>query len=40
MEAILAFVPPEDQVKYSAMTGQSLFYMGETNLQAQNTGDR
>ena len=33
MEAILAFVPPEDQVKYSAMTGQSLFYMGETNLK-------
>ena len=30
MEAILSFVPPEDQVKYSAMTGQSLFYMGET----------
>jgi DNA primase len=33
MEAVLAFVPPEDQVKYSAMTGQSLFYMGETDLQ-------
>jgi hypothetical protein len=33
MEAILAFVPAEDQVKYSAMTGQSLFYMGETNLK-------
>ena len=33
MDAILAFVPPEDQIKYSAMTGQSLFYMGETNLQ-------
>jgi hypothetical protein len=33
MEAILAFVPPEDQVKYSAMTGQSLFYMGETDLK-------
>lgn len=32
MEAILAFVPPEERVKYSAMTGQSLFYMGETNL--------
>ena len=23
MDAILAFVPPEDQVKYSAMTGQA-----------------
>jgi Fe2+ transport system protein FeoA len=33
MEAVLAFVPIEDQVKYSAMTGQSLFYMGETNLK-------
>jgi len=33
MEAILSFVPPEDQVKYSAMTGQSLFYMGETDLK-------
>ena len=33
MEAILSFVPPEDQVKFSAMTGQSLFYMGETNLK-------
>ena len=33
MEAVLSFVPPEDQVKYSAMTGQSLFYMGETNLK-------
>ena len=33
MESVLSFVPPEDQVKYSAMTGQSLFYMGETNLK-------
>ena len=33
MEAVLSLVPPEDQVKYSAMTGQSLFYMGETDLQ-------
>jgi DNA primase len=33
MEAVLSFVPPEDHVKYSAMTGQSLFYMGETNLK-------
>jgi DNA primase len=33
MEAVLAFVPPEDQVKFSAMTGQSLYYMGETNLK-------
>jgi hypothetical protein len=33
MDAVLAFVPIEDKVKYSAMTGQSLFYMGETNLK-------
>lgn len=33
MDAVLSFVPPEDLVKYSAMTGQSLFYMGATNLQ-------
>jgi hypothetical protein len=33
MEGVLSFVPQEDQVKYSAMTGQSLFYMGETNLK-------
>lgn len=33
MEAVLAFVPPEAQAKYSAMTGQSLFYVGETNLK-------
>jgi len=33
MDAVLALTPEEDRVKYSAMTGQSLFYMGETNLQ-------
>ena len=33
MEAVLAMVPEEDKVKYSAMTGQSLFYMGETDLK-------
>lgn len=33
MESILAFMPEEERVKYSAMTGQSLFYMGETNLR-------
>ncbi|HEX8988227.1 MAG TPA: CHC2 zinc finger domain-containing protein [Rhodocyclaceae bacterium] len=33
MDGVLAFVPDEDRVKYSAMTGQSLFYMGETNLK-------
>jgi DNA primase len=33
MDAVLAFVPEEERVQYSAMTGQSLFYMGETDLQ-------
>jgi len=33
MEAVLAFVPEEERVQYSALTGQALFYMGETNLQ-------
>jgi DNA primase len=33
MDAILALMPEEERIKYSAMTGQSLFYMGETNLQ-------
>lgn len=33
MEAILAMMPEEERVQYSAMTGQSLFYMGETNLK-------
>ncbi len=33
MDAVLAFMPPEEAVRYSAMSGQSLFYMGETNLK-------
>jgi DNA primase catalytic core len=33
MDAVLAFMPPEDTVRYSAMSGQSLFYMGETSLK-------
>ncbi len=33
MDAVLSFVPEEQRVQYSAMTGQSLFYMGETDLQ-------
>jgi DNA primase len=33
MDAVLAFVPPEERVQYSAMTGQSLFYMGEADLK-------
>lgn len=33
MEAVLAMIPEEERVKYSAMTGQSLYYLGETNLK-------
>lgn len=33
MESVLAFVPEEERVSYSAMTGQSLFYMGERDLR-------
>jgi DNA primase catalytic core len=33
MEAILSLVPEEDRVQYSAMTGQSLFYLGEQDLK-------
>jgi DNA primase catalytic core len=33
MDAVLALMPSDAQVRYSAMTGQSLFYMGETNLK-------
>ncbi len=33
MDAILSFVPEEERIQYSAMTGQSLFYMGQTSLK-------
>ena len=33
MDAVLAFFPEEERIKYSAMTGQSLYYLGETNLK-------
>jgi DNA primase catalytic core len=33
MDSILAFFPEESRVKYSAMTGQSLFYMGDYDLR-------
>lgn len=33
MEAVLAMMPPEEVVKYSAMTGQALYYMGEGDLK-------
>ena len=33
MDAVLSFFPAEERVKYSAMTGQSLYYLGETSLK-------
>ena len=33
MDAVLAFMPEEERIQYSAMTGQSLFYMGQTSLK-------
>ena len=33
MDAVLAMVPEEEKMLYSAMTGQSLFYLGETDMQ-------
>lgn len=32
MDAVLAFFPEEERIKYSAMTGQSLYYLGESNI--------
>jgi len=32
MDAVLSFVPDEERVSYSAMTGQSLYYLGEKDL--------
>ncbi len=33
LDAVLAFVPEEERVQYSAMTGQSLFYVDEMDLK-------
>lgn len=33
MEAILGLFPEEERIQYSAMTGQSLYYLGERSLQ-------
>jgi DNA primase len=33
MDAVLDLVPEEDVIRYSAMSGQSLFYMGDRTLQ-------
>ncbi|GLR10265.1 DNA primase [Mixta theicola] len=32
MDAVLSLIPEEERVQYSAMTGQSLYYLGETSL--------
>lgn len=32
MDAVLGFIPSEDLVRFSAMTGQSLYYLGERDL--------
>ncbi len=33
MDALLALMPESERVHYSAMTGQSLFYLGETSMK-------
>ncbi len=33
MDTVLSLMPDEERVEYSAMTGQSLYYLGETNLK-------
>jgi len=38
MEAVLSFVPEEDKVQYSAMTGQSLFYLGDRDVRHKVLG--
>jgi DNA primase len=32
MDAVLSLIPLEERIRYSAMTGQSLYYLGENNL--------
>ena len=38
MDAVLDLVPEEDRIHYSAMTGQSLFYLGEHDLKHKILG--
>lgn len=33
MDAVLQFVPEEERIQYSAMTGQALYYMGKMDLK-------
>ncbi|CCP05015.1 hypothetical protein BN439_3993 [Erwinia amylovora Ea644] len=39
MDAVLGLMPEEERIQYSAMTGQSLYYLGETSPATQNPGD-
>jgi DNA primase len=38
MDAVLDLMPEEDRIHYSAMTGQSLFYLGEQDLKHRILG--
>jgi DNA primase catalytic core len=38
MDAVLNLMPEEECIQYSAMTGQSLFYLGETDLKHKILG--
>ena len=40
MDAVLDLVPDEERVPYSAMTGQSLYYLGEADLKHKVAGHR
>jgi hypothetical protein len=40
MDAVLAFVPEEERIQFSAMTGQSLYYMTGNGSEAQDPGCR
>ena len=38
MDAVLAFMPEEERIQYSAMTGQALYYMGHIDLKHKILG--
>ena len=40
MDAVLAFVPEEERIQYSAMTGQSLYLHGRDGSETQGAGHR
>jgi DNA primase len=33
LDAVLAFVPPEDRLQFSALTGQALYYLGASDIR-------